>query len=328
MGYIVLRRMRGLVLFLVTFNFLFTIGWYSYTAYLIEHNQTRWPHDGILWGDWVIIISAVIFFCTYIYSLKSSPRAGRGYKFARTFLLLIPIILVLYLRLDYVALVLRLLDDRDLSPFVCSYIPDYDCFLRNTVFWWSLITAFFILFEIGMTLAWGPMEAPHQFGGALGEYSQDANVAMVSPQLNYLQQQQYYPHMAQQSVSLNQQYLGHKIDNGVQQPYPILYQQPLQQQQHHPYQPQSTSPGGYIAQQQLASSGGYIAQQPPSPGGYAPQPSPRASFTSQSSPGAGYISQAEQYELLQQQQQQQQMLQQQQRQQSFAQPALSTPYGY
>ncbi|KAF9148553.1 hypothetical protein BG015_009709 [Linnemannia schmuckeri] len=328
MGYIVLRRMRGWVLFLVTFNFLFTIGWYSYLGYLIEQNKKYRIDDGLFWGDWVYIVSGIIFFFTYIYSLRSSPRAGRGYKFARTFLLLIPTILVLYLRIDFIALVSGRRATYNVSPFVCTYIEDYICFLSNTIFWWSLITAFFVLFEIGMTLAWGPMEAPHQFGGALEGYSQDANVVMVSPQPIYSQQQQYYPHMAQQPVLLNQQHPGYKIEDGVQQPYPLMYQQPLQQQQHHPYQPQPTSPGGYMTQQQPASPGGYISQQPPSPGGHAPQPSPRASFTSQPSPGAGYISQAEQYELLQQQQQQQQMLQQQQRQQSFAQPAPSTPYGY
>ncbi|KAK3839541.1 MAG: hypothetical protein JOS17DRAFT_190250 [Linnemannia elongata] len=321
MGYVALRRMRGWVLFLVTFNFLFTIGWYSYLRYL--------GPSTLLWGDWVLILSAIIYLVSYIYSLRSSPRTGKGYKYLRAFLLLIPTVLILYLRLHYIALINELYSNSTYTPFQCRDISSYMCYLRNTVFFWSLITAFFVLFEIGMTLAWGPLEAPHQFGSANGGYSHDANVVMVSPQPYYPQQQQYYPNMAQQPVMLNQQNPSYKIDN-VQQPYPLLYQQPLQQQQQqqHPYQPQPAIPGGYISQQQPTSPGGYITQQPPSPGGHASQPSPRASFTSQPSPGAGYISQAEQYELLQQQQQQQQMLQQQQRQQSFAQPAPSTPYGY
>ncbi|KAF9328598.1 hypothetical protein BGZ91_000931 [Linnemannia elongata] len=325
MGYIALRRMRGCVLFLVTFNFLFTIGWYSYIGYLMHHDKRPGHFYSLLWDDWVLILSAIIYLFTYIYSLRSSPRTGNGYKCIRAFLLLIPTVLVLYLRLHFVALVNEELGVSQ-SVFECTNIQDYDCYLMNTVFFWSLITSFFVVFEIGMTLAWGPLEAPHQFGGANGGYSQDANIVMVSPQPYYPQQQQYYPNMAQQPVLLDQQNSSYKIDNNVQQPYPLLYQQPLQQQQQYPYQPQPSTPGGYITQQQPTSPGGYISQQPPSPGGHAAQPSPRASFTSQPSPGSGYISQAEQYELLQQQQQQ--MLQQQQRHESFAQPAPSTPYGY
>ncbi|KAK5827796.1 hypothetical protein F5H01DRAFT_332260 [Linnemannia elongata] len=328
MGYVALRRMRGWVLFLVTFNFLFTIGWYSYLLYLSQLNGRYGPDYSLLWGDWVLITSAIIYLFSYIYSLRSSPRTGKGYKYMRAFLLLIPTVLILYLRLHFVALVNELQGSSAHSPFDCAALEDVTCYLSNTVFFWSLITAFFVIFEIGMTLAWGPLEAPNQFGGINGGYSQDANVVMVNPQQYYLQQQQNYPNMVQQPVLLNQQNPSYKIDNNVQQPYPVLYQQPLQQQQQHPYQPQPSIPGGYISQQQPTSPGGYISQQPPSPGGHASQPSPRASFTSHPSPGAGYISQAEQYELLQQQQQQQQMLQQQQRQQSFAQPAPSTPYGY
>ncbi|KAF9546137.1 hypothetical protein EC957_010123 [Mortierella hygrophila] len=324
MGYVALRRMRGWVLFLVTFNFLFIIGWYCYVGYIIEQDKKSGSSGSLLWGDWVLIFSAIIYLISYIYSLRSSPRTGKGYKYIRAFLLLIPTVVILYLRLRYVAFVNE--NYGSSSPFECTYIGDYICYLWNTIFFWNLITAFFIVFEIGATLAWGPLEAPHQFGGPNGGYSQDANVVMVSPQ-SYYPQQQYYPNMAQQPVLLDQQNSSYKIDNNVQQPYPHLYQQPLQQQQH-PYQPQPATPGGYITQQQPTSPGGYISQQPPSPGGHASQPSPRASFTSQPSPGAGYISQVEQYELLQQQQQQQQMLQQQQRQQSFAQPAPSTPYGY
>ncbi|KAG0289591.1 hypothetical protein BGZ96_006878 [Linnemannia gamsii] len=323
MGHIALRRMRKFVLFLVTFNFLFTIGWYSYRSYMVGFDLYT---ARLRWGDWVHISSVTIFIITYIYSLRSSPRDGKGYKFTRTFLLLVPTVLVLYLRLDYINLVVK---SSVQSPFECTANSSYNCYLVNTVLWWSLITAFFIVIEIGMTLAWGPMEAPNQFGGTLGGYSQDPNVAMVSPQSYYPQQQQpYYPHVAQQPVLLSHQNPVYKIDTGVQQPYPVLYQQPQQpQQQQHPYQPQTATPGGYITQQPT-SPGGYISQQPPSPGGHVPQPSPRASFTSQPSPRAGYISQLEQYELLQQQQIQQQQLQQQQRQQSFAQPASSTPYGY
>jgi hypothetical protein len=332
MGYIALRRMRGCVLFLVTFNFLLTIGWYSYIGYnLVQDKKAGLKTFDLLWGDWVIISSAIIFFITYIYSFRSSPRDGKGYKFLRSFLLLVPTVLVLYIRLHYVDLIVKAYPGGA-SRQILLLCPSFSiCYLKNTMFWWGVITAFFILFEIGMTLAWGPMEAPpHQFGGTLGGYSQDPNVAMVSPQSYYPQQQQpYYPHVAQQPVLLNHQDPVYKIDTGVQQPYPQLYQQPQQtQQKQHPYQPQPAIPGGYITQQQPTSPGGYISQQPPSPGGHVPQPSPRASFTSQPSPRAGYISQAEQYELLQQQQIQQQQFQQQQRQQSFAQPAPSTPYGY
>ncbi|KAG0379679.1 hypothetical protein BGX24_012129 [Mortierella sp. AD032] len=310
MGYIALRRMRKCVLILVIFNFLINVGWYGYIGYLYERDRGLYSGrysgpSALSWGDWGILVSSIILLVTYIYSLRSKPRPGRNYKIIRTILLLIPTGYITGLRLTIIVLVSGNYGPRGESAFDCTgYDPD--CYFGNIQFWWSLITGFFVLFEMGMTIAWGPLESPHQYGGA--GYAQGANVVLVSPDAP----QAYYPQMQQQ---LQQQQQGfypqqpillqspsYKIDEGPQQAYPQLYQQPYlpQQQQPQPFVPQ-------LQQQQ---------QQPQR----SPQPSPQPS-------PSGYISQAAQYEMLQQQQiqQQQQQQNQAQQQQSFAQPAPYNP---
>ncbi|KAF9124668.1 hypothetical protein BGW39_007977 [Mortierella sp. 14UC] len=242
--------------------------------------------------------------------MASKPRPGRNYKILRTILLLIPTGFILGLRLHFIIVLLKYIKPQGRPPFECSGETSPDCYLGNTQFWFSLITGFFVLFEIGMTVAWGPLERPLQYGGT--GYVEEANDVFVSPDRT----QSYYPQMQQQQQQQQQQGFypqqpillqspSHKIDQSVtpQQPYPQLYQQPQQQ---NPYLPQQQYQQPFVQQQHQ--------QQRSQP---SPQPSPQPSTR-------GYISQAEQYEMLQQQQYQQQQ-QQLQQQHSFVQPAPYNP---
>ncbi|KAG0278039.1 hypothetical protein BGZ95_004839 [Linnemannia exigua] len=298
MGYIALRHMRVCVLVLVIFNCLITVGWYSYIGYIYEQNKRYTDAPALVWADWALLVSAIVLFFTYIYSLRSKPRPGRSYKIIRTILLLIPTGFILGLRLTVIVLVIPDIRPGDQSPFDCAGSSDPDCYLANTQFWWSLITGFCVLFEMGMTVAWGPLERPHQ--GANVEFVSPNTPAAYYPQMQ--QQQGFYP---QQPILLENS--SYKIDQGVspQQPYPQLYQQQPQQ----PYMPQQYQPQPFVPPLQQHQ------QQPQR----SPQPSPQ--------PSPGYVSQAAQYEMLQQQQLQQQQQQQYQAQQqhSFVQPAPYSP---
>ncbi|KAK3839538.1 MAG: hypothetical protein JOS17DRAFT_729390, partial [Linnemannia elongata] len=103
----------------------------------------------ILWQDWAIIISAVGFFIFYIISLR-----GSGFqivhKYLRTFLLLVPTILVLYITCHTIHLALLEYSDMkerrgfsDSLQFTCRRIGNYICYLRNTNLFMALMTALF-----------------------------------------------------------------------------------------------------------------------------------------------------------------------------------------
>ncbi|KAF9099828.1 hypothetical protein BGX23_011428 [Mortierella sp. AD031] len=309
MGYIALRRMRKWLLFLTTINFLGTIGWYGYIIYLISNSSSSL--SSLQWEDWVLIASSIIFFGTYLYSVRSESPTGI-HKLLRAFLLLIPTGLVLYIRLHYIVLMLQLFERTPeyfvgRRPFGCG---DWSCYLENTLVFYNTIVALFVLVEIGMALAWGHTSHQFQFGahgyvdstgtGGGNEVVLGGSPDHPQPQAYYSQMQQlqpqqqrtsYYPH-AQQPILLDQQQQQHspyKIDNNVQPQY--LYQQPQ-----YPTLPQQQQP-------------------PPSP---SLPPPPRQ-------PSPGYVPQALQYEILQQQQLQQQQQQQWQRQ-SFSQPANYVSY--
>ncbi|OAQ29454.1 hypothetical protein K457DRAFT_19258 [Linnemannia elongata AG-77] len=189
MSQIRLRQLRKWMVFVTTLNFLGMLAWYGYLAYYNEQAKKYGYNVAPLqWSDWAVIISAIGFFIFYILSLRGSGFQN-VHKYLRTF---------------------------------CSwYLLLWSCTLPYTNMFMGLITALFVVIEIGATLAWGPLEAQaHRFGGAKGGYVQNANVILVSPDQSYQQQQQYYYPQQQQQFQQQQAY----------SPY-------MQQLQHPPQQP-------------------------------------------------------------------------------------------
>ncbi|KAG0278038.1 hypothetical protein BGZ95_004838 [Linnemannia exigua] len=199
MGQIQLRQMRKWMVFITTLNLIGMLAWYGYVGYLIENSSGG---RRLLWGDWSIIISAIGFFFAYVFSLRGTTAVAI-HKYLRAFLFLVPTGVVLYITCNTINRVLEVYSSapstyyRRTPPFQCM-LGDYRCFLVYTNLFMSLITALFVAIEVGMTVAWGPLEKKHQFG-AHG-YAQNANVIIVSPDLPYQQQQQplyYLPHQQQ-----------------------------------------------------------------------------------------------------------------------------------
>ncbi|KAK3839539.1 MAG: hypothetical protein JOS17DRAFT_729391 [Linnemannia elongata] len=238
MSQIRLRQLRKWMVFIATLNFLGMIADYGYIGYRIEQNKQYGFSRGLLWQDWGMIISAIGFFIFYILSLRGSGFQN-VHKYLRTFLLLVPTILVLYITCNAIHLTLLAYSEfamrrgyRDPeSPFSCGDIENYPCYLWNTNLFMALITALFVVIEIVATLAWGPLGKAHQFGGARGGYGQNANVILVSPDQPYQQQQQYYYPQQQQQFQQQQAYYPHmqQLQNPPQQP--ILVGPNITQQQ-------------------------------------------------------------------------------------------------
>ncbi|KAF9908079.1 hypothetical protein EC991_010207 [Linnemannia zychae] len=114
---------------------------------------------------------------------------------------------------------------------------------------------------VGMTLAWGPMEKTHQYGGAHG-YAQGANVIVISPDQpqQYPQQQTYYPQQQQAPIPVQQQ------------PQFYQYQQPVALDPNTPYQQQQQLAQFYQQQQQYqypAASTPFSSPPGPVPGSTA-----------------------------------------------------------
>ncbi|KAF9546136.1 hypothetical protein EC957_010122 [Mortierella hygrophila] len=239
MSQIRLRQLRKWMVFITTLNFLSMIAYYGYTGYEIEQSKKYGYNDGNLrWGDWTIIISAIGFFIFYILSLRGSGFQN-VHKYLRTFLLLVPTIMVLYITCKSINLELWAHSHLHYQgpPFTCGDIGNYPCYLLYTNMFMALISALFVVIEIGATLAWGPLEKAHQFGGAQGGYVQNANVILVSPDQPYQQQQQYYSPQQQHQFQQQQQY----------------YYPHMQQLQHPPQQPILIGPN--VTQQQQPPQG-------------------------------------------------------------------------
>ncbi|KAG0289590.1 hypothetical protein BGZ96_006877 [Linnemannia gamsii] len=284
MSQIRLRQMRKWMVFIATLNLLGMLIYYGYLGYYIE-NQKRYSYynsSPLLWGDWVTIITAIGYFIFYIFALR-----GVGFqnihKYLRAFLLLIPTIAMLYLTCKIINITLLNYNgdhsygsgyDSDFpGPFDCLSIENYGCYMSYTNLFMSLITALFVVIEIGMTLAWGPLEKAHQFGTQ--GYIQNANVILVSPDQPYQQQQQqfYYPQQPQQQFQYQQGF--HPQMQQLQHPpqQPILgspdvaqHQGPDSPMAHLPYTPsvQTQSPVAATA------TSGYQPSPQPSSSPYTP----------------------------------------------------------
>lgn len=224
---------------ITTLNFLGMVACYAFVAYMMDRRK-QYGYDGALaWQDWAIIICTIGFFIFYILSLRGSGFQ-QVHKYLRTFLLLVPTILVLYITCNAIHLTLLYYSEYAssgydyLPPFTCGNywdLEDTSCYLNNTNLFMALITALFVVIEIVATLAWGPLGKAHHFGGARGGYGQDANIILVSPDQPYQQQQQYYYPQQQQQFQQQQAYYPHmqQLQNPPQQP--ILVGPNITQQQ-------------------------------------------------------------------------------------------------
>ncbi|KAG0043782.1 hypothetical protein BGZ89_006312 [Linnemannia elongata] len=283
MSQIRLRQLRKWMVFITTLNFVGMIAWYGYIAYRndqLKKYSSRVPT--LFWQDWAVIISTIGFFIFYIVSLRGSGFQN-VHKYLRTFLLLVPTIVVLYVTCNYIHV---RLDYGYAEPFACGFIENYPCYLRFTYWFMELITALFVVIEIGVTLAWGPLEAQaHRFRGAKGGYDQNANVILVSPDQPYQQQQQYYYPQQQQQFQQQQAYYPHmqQLQHPPQQPI-LIGPNITPQQQPQPQQQGPDSPLAYLPYTPSAHTQSPIAATATS--GYQPSPQPSQPSTSENHPSS------------------------------------------
>lgn len=160
----VVRRVRIALLILAIINFILMVALYSFQAYL-SNNPSKYPDEpripSLLWQDYIIIIFSVLFVFVYCYALM-------GYRFihkaARMVLLLVPAVLLIYAS---IFLMVQATDkDGNGSAFKCGGRDGGGktwCSLNWTNKFISALLGFFVLFEIGLTMVWGPMEPQRDY---------------------------------------------------------------------------------------------------------------------------------------------------------------------
>lgn len=137
---------------------------YSFQAYL-SNNPSKYLDEpripSLLWQDYILIISSVLFVFVYYYALM-------GYRFmhktARMVLLLVPAVLLIYASIF--SMVQATDKDGDGSAFKCGGRDRGGqtwCKLNWTNKFISALLGFFVLYEIGLTMVWGPMEPQRDY---------------------------------------------------------------------------------------------------------------------------------------------------------------------
>ncbi|KAG0372386.1 hypothetical protein BGX24_000316 [Mortierella sp. AD032] len=158
--------MRHCVAFVTLINLSVTISFFSYYAAMIELGRMQGVQDedfvtGLGWRDICSIITAVILFGIYTYSVwaRNKLTSPIQNKFLRAILILIPTGLLLYIKcgdINSVRIMQNAMNESrydgipERSLFVCDKDAPY-CFLLFSHIFLAVITGLFVLVEIAMS---------------------------------------------------------------------------------------------------------------------------------------------------------------------------------
>ncbi|KAF9099836.1 hypothetical protein BGX23_011436 [Mortierella sp. AD031] len=115
------------------------------------------------WVDYTVIITSVLLLLSYLYSIWGKPRV---HKFVRAFLMLLCACLLLGVQLRQVDLAIRLVKRHSIeyNPFSCSGADDSTiaaaCGLQQGYTFIPIVTGFFAIIEVFVTLFRGPLHPP------------------------------------------------------------------------------------------------------------------------------------------------------------------------
>ncbi|KAG0219546.1 hypothetical protein BGX33_002491 [Mortierella sp. NVP41] len=153
-----------------------TIAYYGHFGRVIaqarENGDLVEEYAGLEWQDYMSIISGVVLFVTYLYSLWGKTLV---HKCIRAFLVLIPTVMLLYLSISALVHLIEFwdsakrlrerynpnFDDYFVShnPFSCGDSSDYQyCLAMNSNISIGLIAGVFALVEVTMSLFMSPMK--------------------------------------------------------------------------------------------------------------------------------------------------------------------------
>ncbi|KAK3848497.1 MAG: hypothetical protein J3R72DRAFT_518497 [Linnemannia gamsii] len=169
--------MRIWVAFLTFINLSVTISFFSYYAALTDLSRMRDTQDesfltGLEWGDICSILTAVILFGIYAYSVWARNKVTSliQNRFLRAILILIPAVLLLYIECRCIN-ALRIMQNRinesrrnrypefydevKVNNFVCDKENNL-CFLMLSQLFLAVITGLFVVVEVAMSFFTSP----------------------------------------------------------------------------------------------------------------------------------------------------------------------------
>ncbi|KAG0281186.1 hypothetical protein BGZ96_001265, partial [Linnemannia gamsii] len=137
---------------------------YSFQAYL-SNNPSKYPDEprisSLLWQDYVLIVLSVFFVFVYFYALN-------GFRFmpkpARAFLLFAPAVLLIYVSIF--SMIQATDKDGDGSAFKCGGRGQGGktlCSLNWANKFIAALLGFLVIYEIVLTLVWGPIEPKRDY---------------------------------------------------------------------------------------------------------------------------------------------------------------------
>ncbi|KAK3839527.1 MAG: hypothetical protein JOS17DRAFT_190089, partial [Linnemannia elongata] len=162
--------------FVTLVNLSLLIAYYGYLVPSInkhaEQTDYNFPYQ-FYWGDYAIIIASVILFPAYLYSiLGKKPLVSN--KYGRAALMLLPALFLLGLQIHQIDVTIKMvkwINERrsqqfgEMEPFSCADsdgIVDPDCALSQSHTFVPVVTGFFVIIEVAVTLFRGPLHSPKE----------------------------------------------------------------------------------------------------------------------------------------------------------------------
>ncbi|KAF9134765.1 hypothetical protein BGX30_011782 [Mortierella sp. GBA39] len=164
-------QLRLVDLTILTYDRIIVIALHAHLIPLInKHADNSSGYDPIqryeyYWGDYAIIIASVVLFPAYLYSIWGKKPLVSN-KYARASLMLLPALFLIGVQLRQVDLALKFakfIKERrglEFEPFSCASSNghvDADCALSQSYIFVPIVTGFFTIIEVAVTLFRGPL---------------------------------------------------------------------------------------------------------------------------------------------------------------------------
>ncbi|KAG0060220.1 hypothetical protein BGZ89_012439 [Linnemannia elongata] len=175
MSSIVHHRYRLWLMFLATINLIIMIADYSFLASLVARAND--PYDSmtpgdthtlrLFWTDYVLIVSTVLIFFSYGYSLRGKRHINRFFRgfYVLALALLLIIVAAKYIdeQIKFASIFIASGSSLVYKPFVCVGAETTSCNLILANIFLALFTGIFSVFEVFWTFSFKPLEAKQEY---------------------------------------------------------------------------------------------------------------------------------------------------------------------
>ncbi|KAK3839528.1 MAG: hypothetical protein JOS17DRAFT_190091, partial [Linnemannia elongata] len=165
--------LRFWMAFVTLVNLSIVIAYHGYLIRLINMNAEGEGRYEYYWGNYAVIIASVILFPAYLYSiLGKKPLVSN--KYIRAVLMLLPALFLIGVQLHQVDVRIKRVKEFNeflgeefskIEPFSCASSDgseDPNCVLVQSYTFIPVVTGFFVIIEVAVTLFRGPLHSPKE----------------------------------------------------------------------------------------------------------------------------------------------------------------------